>query len=336
VSDDVGTAANGGDLGWMGRGVLPAPLDDTAFSMEIGALAGPVESAFGFHVLKLDNVRLSEQPPFASERERIRSALAEEQAYAAYDAAADELDDAAYNAIDDLAGVAEQLGLELQRIERFSRGNAGEHFVNGDIVAAVVFGDDAVLAGENSELIELAADIVGVVHVAAHHAPEPEPLEAVSDLIRELLTLDAAAELASAAAAEFSDALDPAAVVAETQDPAELAAMYGGSWHEPAWVQRTDVGDVPSAIRSRVLTEIRPTAGAVPKLSIPTGSYDEAVALLLAVEPGVPADIPTDEREQGQQELTSQMALAEFSAYASDTQQRAKVRVPDGVLDPDL
>jgi hypothetical protein len=57
---------------------------------------------------------------------------------------------------------------------------------------------------------------------------------------------------------------------------------------------------------------------------------------LLAAEPGVPGNIPTEEREQGQQELIRQLAQAEFNDYASDTQGRAKVQIPDGVLNPDL
>jgi hypothetical protein len=112
--------------------------------------------------------------------------------------------------------------------------------------------------------------------------------------------------------------------------------MHGGTWNAPVWVGRTEASAVPSAILSRALSEPRPAVGTIPTLRVPVGSYDEAVVLLLAAERGVPADIPTEEREAGQQELVQQIAQAEFNDYANDTQARAKVQVPDGVLNPDL
>ncbi|NIW23369.1 MAG: peptidylprolyl isomerase, partial [Gammaproteobacteria bacterium] len=54
LSDDPGTSAQGGDLGWVGRGLLVGPFEDTLYEMEVDAVEGPVETTFGFHIIRLD------------------------------------------------------------------------------------------------------------------------------------------------------------------------------------------------------------------------------------------------------------------------------------------
>jgi hypothetical protein len=93
---------------------------------------------------------------------------------------------------------------------------------------------------------------------------------------------------------------------------------------------------VPTAILQSVFARARPDAGSIDLLRSPVGSGDEAVVLLLAAEAGVPDDIPSAAREQGQEQLISLSAEAEMNAYGADARGRARVRIPDEVLDPNL
>ncbi len=54
-SKDPGSAANGGSLGLVGRGVFVKPFEDAAFSLEVGQMSGIVETQFGLHLLRLDD-----------------------------------------------------------------------------------------------------------------------------------------------------------------------------------------------------------------------------------------------------------------------------------------
>jgi len=51
-SQDPGSAAEGGDLGWFGRGRMVPPFEEAAFSLDIGEISEPVQSDFGWHIIQ--------------------------------------------------------------------------------------------------------------------------------------------------------------------------------------------------------------------------------------------------------------------------------------------
>lgn len=60
-SDDVGTRADGGDLGWIRRSEVDPAFGAAAWAVRTGIAIGPVESRFGFHIIKVENVRGGER-----------------------------------------------------------------------------------------------------------------------------------------------------------------------------------------------------------------------------------------------------------------------------------
>jgi peptidyl-prolyl cis-trans isomerase SurA len=74
-SEDAGTRAEGGDLGFIGRDILPKPMEELVFSMHPGDIRGPVRADRGFHVIKLVDKRAKDAKPFAEVQDDIRVRL---------------------------------------------------------------------------------------------------------------------------------------------------------------------------------------------------------------------------------------------------------------------
>lgn len=74
-SQDAGTRAEGGDLGFIGRDILPKPIEELLFSMKVGDVRGPVRADRGFHVMKLVDKRNKDAKPFAEVQDDIRMRL---------------------------------------------------------------------------------------------------------------------------------------------------------------------------------------------------------------------------------------------------------------------
>jgi peptidyl-prolyl cis-trans isomerase C len=78
-SEDKGSGANGGELGWFAKDVMVKEFADAAFAMKAGEISqAPVKSQFGFHVIKLEERRTQPAPTLDSQRDQIRRDLAEE------------------------------------------------------------------------------------------------------------------------------------------------------------------------------------------------------------------------------------------------------------------
>jgi peptidyl-prolyl cis-trans isomerase C len=74
-SSDGPSAANGGDLGWFGAGMMVAPFETAVAALEKGAVSAPVETQFGWHVIKLLDTRQTAVPPLAEVRGEIEQTL---------------------------------------------------------------------------------------------------------------------------------------------------------------------------------------------------------------------------------------------------------------------
>ena len=88
LSDDPGSKARGGDLGFFGRGRMIKEFEEAAFNAAPGALIGPLRTSFGYHLILVLEKRAAGQRPFAEAEAQVRAQLAVERADAAAEAQA--------------------------------------------------------------------------------------------------------------------------------------------------------------------------------------------------------------------------------------------------------
>ena len=66
---------NGGDLGYFGKGSMVPAFEEAAFALEVGAVSEPVETRFGWHVIKLEDKRTQQPPAFEEVKDQVKEVL---------------------------------------------------------------------------------------------------------------------------------------------------------------------------------------------------------------------------------------------------------------------
>ena len=363
LSEDAGTRAQGGDLGWLSRGILVGPFEDALFAMEVGDLQGPIKTAFGYHIILLEEIRAGDVQTFESVREELIGDYQSSRAETLFYEQATELAGQAFDAFDELASVAAEIGLPLQSFEGLTRTGLGSPFAASAPVIQAAFSPEVLGQGENSGLVEIADDHVVVLRVVTHHLPAEQLLDAVRTDIEEELTQVAAETLAGAAAEGVSSQMErylvervtgsQVAGSEETEDTVEgtvianaeeevpvdsgssLAALvidHGGAWMAPQWVERIDP-NVPTAILAAVFRAQQVQDETV-REQIALASGDQAVVVISGIRPGDADSMTLEEQRQRINQLAEQLAMYELTSYAGQVRSQATVRIPEAVLDP--
>lgn len=79
---------NGGQLGWFGKGAMVAPFEEAVLATDVGTISGPVQTQFGWHVIKLNETRIKDAPAL----EEVRPQLVDDASRAAIEARVEELE----------------------------------------------------------------------------------------------------------------------------------------------------------------------------------------------------------------------------------------------------
>lgn len=328
LSDDGGTKNQGGDLGWVIRGQMVGPFENALFAMEEGAIEGPVQTQFGAHIIQFEALQPGTQRSFEDAKAELVAEYQTTRAEDEYYDRANRLADAAFENLTALAPVAEELGLELQRLPGFTAQGGYEAFPVSAPIAAAAFSPQVLADGENSPPVQLSEGDVVVLRVSEHYPPSPKPLVDVTDEIRELIRLERAQELAAESGESFRARLESG------EDPEAAAESLNGTWFPEAWWTRSGADAAP--IRLHQLAFQTPATEGNNVDSTVTASGDFGVIRVSSVEAGQPGAIPRAERDNRKLQLAGQAGLLELAAYVEGVRDGAKVQIPPDVLTQDF
>ncbi len=183
-SADPGSSAQGGDLGWFGRGVMVPEFEQAVFAAKPGDLVGPIKTDFGLHIIKVIAIEPEVVKPFDSVKDEVKTAYLAQQRQDLFDQELAQLDTLSFENPEHLEVAADALKLPIEKTDVFTREHAqnlGE-LNTADIISAA-FSDGVLLEDRNSDVINLAPNDVVVLRKSSYEAASLQPLEAVKDQI---------------------------------------------------------------------------------------------------------------------------------------------------------
>jgi len=197
-SQDPGSAPNGGDLDFFSRGAMTKPFEDAAFALKKDEISPLVETEFGYHIIKLTDVKAPKQRSFEEMRPELEAELKKQQAQRKFAESADAFSNAVYEAGDGLKSVAERFKLEVKTASGVKRepapGTTGP-LANPKFVNAL-FSPDSIEKKRNTEAVEVGPSQLVSGRVTQYQPARTRPLEEVKAEVRQRLVADRSAEMA--------------------------------------------------------------------------------------------------------------------------------------------
>ncbi|HZR02623.1 MAG TPA: SurA N-terminal domain-containing protein [Burkholderiales bacterium] len=260
-SEDPGSAAEGGDLGFFPRGRMAKPFDDAVFSMKAGEIVGPIETQFGYHIIQLEAIKPSTGPNFEQAKAQVEADLRKGEAGRRFAEAAEAFSNLVYEQPDSLQPVVEQFKLELQKSDWVTReGSNDAPLLNNPKLLTALFSDESIKDHRNTAAIEVAPNLLVSARVTEHRSAKERPFAEVQADVTRQLTEEKARKLAQEAG--------EAALANLKQGKAE-----GLSWSGAQMVsreQRANLGpDAAQAVFSADTSKLPAYAGVVN----PDGTY---------------------------------------------------------------
>ena len=308
-SQDPGSAANGGNLEFFGRGMMPKPFEEAVFALKPGEISGVVKSDFGYHIIKLVAVKPSKALPLDEARSGIANKLRQQKAVDRFAELAEKFSNTVYEQSDTLKPAADLAGVKVEQSGWLVKGEeAGEPWTAKMLQA--IFTDEVLKNKRNSAAIEVAANTLVAVRILEYQPAAVRALSEVQETIRQKLLRQQALEMAVKQGKTLLEQL-------------RSGAKPALSWTAAQAVTRTQHGSLDNELVRKIFQV--DTA----KLPQFTGAESAQNGFMLVRIDAVKDGAKPDETKRARyaQQLRQMSGEEMFQAYLSDTKQQAAIKV---------
>ena len=310
-SQDTGSAPNGGDLDFFARNAMVKPFSDAAFSMKKGDISDVVESEFGYHIIKLTDIKSPKQRSFEEMKAELEADVKKQQAQKKFSETAEAFTNGVYEQSDSLKPIADKLKLEVKTatgiLRKPSLGSAGA-FANPKFLNAL-FSPDAIEKKRNTEAVEVASSQLISGRITQYTPARTRAFAEVRDTVRQRWLAMRSAEEAR------KDGI--AKLAAWKANPA-LAVLP-----ESLVVSRDQTQKQPAQL---VDAALRTDASKLPAFSgVDLGTAGYVIVKVNKVTPREPSPEATLKQERNQ--VTQWWTSAENTAYYNILKERFKTTI---------
>ena len=210
-SQDPGSAANGGDLGYFTRDTMSKSFAEAAFKLGEGEISEPVETEFGIHLIRVTGIKGGSVPPFEQVRAQIEGEIRAQQSNRKFAELAENFTNTVYEQADSLQPAAERFKLPILKAAGLGRSSvdrlpADSPLRNPKLLAAL-FTPDSLRNRRNTEAIDIGNSTLVSARIAEYRPAKAAPFEEVQARVRESYVDQEARRLAVAAGQKRLQAL---------------------------------------------------------------------------------------------------------------------------------
>lgn len=313
-SIDTGSAEQGGDLGPVTPGALASKLlEDALYKLKEGEIGGPVQTEFGFHVLRVSGVKAAKVRSFDELKPELSAELLKQKGAKKLGESADPFNNLVYEQSDSLKPAAERFKLQIQTTGWFNRQQPPTEIgpLAHPKLLAALFSTDSLQQKRNTDAVEVAPGILVAARVAEHKPAAQRPLEEVKAQIEKTLLRREASKLAQKEGAAKLEALN------------KSAGDAGLKWSAAKSISRREPQGVPAPAVSKVMT-----ADAT-KLPVHVGADrgDEGYAIYRVTKVAAPEAKPAQDSKMRVAQLDQMAGGQQLDAYIASLRARAKVEI---------
>ncbi|MDR5771429.1 MULTISPECIES: SurA N-terminal domain-containing protein [unclassified Caballeronia] len=313
-SEDPGSAAKGGDLGYFARGQIAGgkAFDDAAFNLKKGEVSDIVESDFGYHIIQATDVKPSVTQSFDEVKEALAKDYAAQQGSKGFAEAAQGFTDTVYEQAKSLQPAADKYKLTVQTATVGPKPNTQlpqDNPLNNAKFLAAVFSPDSVKDHNNTQAVDAGNNTLIAARVTDYKASTVPAFDAVKDAVRtKVVAQDAAAMALKEGQTKLADL---------------QKSKSTDGFTSPIIVSRNDAQGLPPAALSAIFKADASKLPAYVGVDLGTDGY--AIYRVNGIEKA--NAVAADRLAGAQQQIAQVYAQAEMEAYIDSLKARSKVKL---------